>query len=360
MANGFRDLYLIEKQANQTFANVKTDDFGLQISTGNLNSFIIGSSGNFINSGLANSLIFGQGPNLITAGSAFILDSTRSIITGGGAGSIIGGGANGIGVSGTVGTTDCFNLIAGGCRNTINTAGSKNIILGGGINRIGNGQELYLFSNGRPSTTSPLSSCSLRDNAIIAGNHNEINGAQRSIIFGGYYNCMAIFSSSTSSCNVVASNIINGLCNSIRTASYSSIINGVNNRIIGPGVPTNTTNVNSAYPHNNAILNGSYADVQGSGITVINDGRYRGETDLGLSVRQIYNISNTIYLDALSGVNIVTGKLILKNKEIYANQILNAPSSSNDIGESGQFSFDSNYFYSHNGIKWRRTALSEW
>jgi hypothetical protein len=357
MANGYRDLYLIEQQQNQSFINVKGEDFGLKISTGNLNSFVIGSSGNFINPGLSNSLIFGQGPNRITAGSALILDSTRSIITGGGAGSIIGGGANGIGVSGSVGTNDCYNLIAGGCRNTINTAGSKNIILGGGINRIGNGGELYLNADGNraPGTATSLSSSILNDNAIMGGNHNEVNGAQRSIILGGYYNSMGRFISSTSSCDVISSNFFNGLCNSICRSSYSSIINGVGNRIIGPTVPTNNTFiVNQADPYNNAILNGSYAEIRGSGITVINDGRYReGDT-------AFYTTSRTVYLDAINGINIVTGKLILKEKEIYANQVLNAPSSSDEIGESGQFSFDSNYFYSHNGIKWRRTALAEW
>ena len=358
MANGFRDLYLIEKQANQTFANVKTDDFGLKISTGNLNSFIIGSSGNFINSGIANSLIFGQGPNIITAGSAFILDSTRSIVTGGGAGTIIGGAGNGIGVSGNVGVRDCFNLIAGGCRNTINTAGSRNIILGGGINRIGNGGELYLFANGSVNP-SALSDKILNDNGIIAGNHNEINGARRSIIFGGYYNCMGLFRSSTSACNVVASNIFNGLCNNMRESSYSTILNGVYNQIIGPQVPSSTTFIDEAQPFNNAILNGSYASINGSGITAINDGRYRGG-GLGFTNRANYTNSSTIYLDAINGVNIVTGKLTLKEKEVYANQVLNAPSSSYTPGQSGQFSFDSNYFYSHNGIKWRRTALSEW
>lgn len=356
MANGFRDLYLIEKQTNQTFANVKTDDFGLKISTGNLNSFIIGSSGNFINSGIANSLILGQGPNIITAGSAFILDSSRSIITGGGAGSIIGGAGNGIGVSGSVGISDRFNLIAGGCRNTINTAGSRNIILGGGINRIGGG-ELYLFGNGTINS-SPLTPRVLDDNAIMAGNHNEINGARRSIIFGGYYNTMGRNVETTSACNVLSSNIFNGLCNTMCTTSYSTIVNGVYNQIIGPSIPFNTTDVDTAAPFSNAILNGSYASIRGSGITAINDGRYRGGGP-GFTNRANYTNSSTIYLDAINGVNIVTGKLILKEKEVYANQVLTAPSSSDTPGQSGQFSFDSNYFYSHNGIKWRRTALAE-
>jgi hypothetical protein len=359
MANGYRDLYLIEQQQNKSFINIKAEDFGLQVSTGNLNSFLIGSSGNFINPGLQNSLIFGQGPNRITAGSAFILDSTRSIITGGGAGSIIGGGANGIGSSGNVGITDRFNLIAGGCRNTINTAGSRNIIIGGGINKIGGG-ELYLSPDGTINpNASPLTPRILDDNAIIAGNHNEINGARRSIIFGGYYNTMGRNIETTCACSVINSNIFNGLCNTMCTSSYSTILNGVHNQIVGPSIPFNTTiDVDNAAPFNNAILNGSYASIRGTGITVINDGRYRGG-NLSTTFRASYNNSNTIYLDAINGLNIVTGKLILKEKEIYANQVLNAPVSSNSPGESGQFSFDSNYFYSHNGIKWRRTALAE-
>jgi hypothetical protein len=321
MANGYRDLYLIEKQPNQTFLNVKTEDFGLQISTGNLNSFIMGSSGNFINSGLANSLIFGQGPNKITAGSAVILDSCRSIITGGGAGSIIGGGANGIGSSGDVGISDRFNLIAGGCRNTINTAGSRNIIVGGGVNKIGGG-DLYLFTNGAVNS-SPLSSRILDDNAIMAGNHNEINGARRSIIFGGYYNTMGRNLESTCECSVLYSNIFNGFCNTMCTSSYSTILNGVYNQIVGPSIPFNTTvDVDLAAPFNNAILNGSYASIRGSGITVINDGRYRG-ANLSTTFRASYNNNSTIYLDATSGVNIVTGNLRFGNQSLIKFNINN-------------------------------------
>ena len=315
MASGYRDLYFIEKQDNQSFINIKTDDFGLQISTGNLNSFIMGSSGNFISSGLANYLIFGQGPNLIAAGSALILDSSRSIITGGGGGAIIGGGSNGIGSSGSVGINDCYNLIAGGCRNTINTPGSKNIILGGGINRIGNGGELYLNQDGSrgAGTATNLSSSVLTDNAIMGGNHNEVNGAQRSIILGGYYNSMGRFISSTPARDVLSSNIFNGFCNSMCTTSYSTIVNGVYNKILGPSAPFNTTvDIDIAAPFNNAILNGSYASIRGSGITVINDGRYRGG-GLGFTNRADYNNSSTIYLDATSGVNIVTGNLILNS-----------------------------------------------
>jgi hypothetical protein len=309
MASGYRDLYFIEKQANQSFLNVKTDDFGLQISTGNLNSFIMGSSGNFINSGLANSLIFGQGPNRIAAGSALILDSTRSIITGAGAGTIVGGAANGIGVSGSVGINDCYNLIAGGCRNTINTAGAKNIILGGGLNRLGNGGELYLNANGNraPGTATTLSASTLNDNAIMGGSHNEINGAQRSIIVGGFYNWMGRFHPTTTACDVVSSSILNGLCSSICRSSYSTILNGVANSIIGPAVPVSTIFIDDAYPYNNSILNGSYAEIRGSGITVINDGRYRD------GARASYAGSRTVYIDATSGVNIVTGNLILNS-----------------------------------------------
>jgi hypothetical protein len=40
--------------------------------------------------------------------------------------------------------------------------------------------------------------------------------------------------------------------------------------------------------------------------------------------------------------------------------IVSAPATPNTAGSNGQIATDSNYFYSHNGSKWRRTALSEW
>jgi hypothetical protein len=36
------------------------------------------------------------------------------------------------------------------------------------------------------------------------------------------------------------------------------------------------------------------------------------------------------------------------------------PATSDSAGSNGQIAIDSNYFYYHNGSKWRRTALSEW
>ena len=205
---------------------------------------------------------------------------------------------------------------------------------------------------------------------------------------------------STSACSVVASNIFNGLCNSMRQSSYSTILNGVYNQIVGPETPSSTTFIDDANPYSNAILNGSYASINGSGITVINDGRYRGGGE-GLTNRANYNISHTIYLDATSGVNIVTGNLkfgnqslikfnnnsgtlfadstkessnsfsgpktltldfesgiFIKNKTILQNSYI--PSTSTSPGTSGQIATDSNYFYSYDGSKWKRTALAEW
>ena len=37
-----------------------------------------------------------------------------------------------------------------------------------------------------------------------------------------------------------------------------------------------------------------------------------------------------------------------------------APVASDSAGTNGQIAIDSNYFYYHNGLKWRRTALAEW
>jgi hypothetical protein len=61
------------------------------------------------------------------------------------------------------------------------------------------------------------------------------------------------------------------------------------------------------------------------------------------------HISNgNLRIDRTGYVN----SLVLQNNYI--------PSSSSSPGVSGQIITDSNYIYSHNGIKWRRTALAEW
>lgn len=62
-------------------------------------------------------------------------------------------------------------------------------------------------------------------------------------------------------------------------------------------------------------------------------------------------------------VHISGGNLRVDNTGYFSNFVLKnnyIPSSSSSFGVSGQIATDSNYFYSHNGIKWRRTALAEW
>jgi hypothetical protein len=39
---------------------------------------------------------------------------------------------------------------------------------------------------------------------------------------------------------------------------------------------------------------------------------------------------------------------------------VSAPATPNSAGSIGQIATDSDYFYSYNGSKWKRTALAEW
>jgi hypothetical protein len=63
------------------------------------------------------------------------------------------------------------------------------------------------------------------------------------------------------------------------------------------------------------------------------------------------NISN-ITGTSINVQNINSNKFILQNSYV--------PSTSTSPGTSGQIATDSNYFYSYDGSKWKRTALSEW
>jgi hypothetical protein len=59
----------------------------------------------------------------------------------------------------------------------------------------------------------------------------------------------------------------------------------------------------------------------------------------------------------------IAGNLKVRQTGIFQGIFLTnnyTPSSSTSFGVSGQIATDSNYIYSHNGIKWRRTALAEW
>jgi len=59
----------------------------------------------------------------------------------------------------------------------------------------------------------------------------------------------------------------------------------------------------------------------------------------------------------------IAGNLNVRQTGIFRGIFLTnnyIPSSSSSFGVSGQIATDSNYIYSHNGIKWRRTALAEW
>lgn len=65
------------------------------------------------------------------------------------------------------------------------------------------------------------------------------------------------------------------------------------------------------------------------------------------------NFDEDVYFSASNQSTYISRKLILQDPTAI-------PLSSDSAGISGQIAIDSNYFYYHNGSKWRRTALSEW
>lgn len=95
---------------------------------------------------------------------------------------------------------------------------------------------------------------------------------------------------------------------------------------------------NSALASNSAILAGSNTTINSahSGAVVIADSRNSEHLSSG---------PNTLTLDFSNGVF------------MKLNTIITSP---NSPGTSGQISFDSNYFYRHNGLNWTRTAMSAW
>jgi hypothetical protein len=372
MANGYRDLYLIEKQPNQTFLNVKTDDFGLQISTGNLSSFLIGSSGNFIRSGVCSSLIIGQGPNAVFPSNSSIIDAKNSRISGTADGAILGGSFHGI-LSNGFGE-DGGNVIIGGRGNTINTSGGYyNSILGGQVNNIG-GADFSL------NTFFSFYTGAVRRSTIVGGYHNIIGPGAGNFINGGFYNIIGTDDNFRFNLSASNSTILNGCCNCVQSACYSSILNGRNNRVRG---------------NNSSIVNGNYTLLSASGSVVIRDSSETVKS---------FTQSSTLFLDFASGINIETGNfrfrnqsliksninsnsgtvfadstkesvdnfsgpqtltldfasgIFIKNKTILQNSDI--PSAENSAGTSGQFAFDDNYFYyCRKTNDWVRTALSKW
>jgi len=116
------------------------------------------------------------------------------------------------------------------------------------------------------------------------------------------------------------------------------IFAGKNNTVSGDYAIVLAGSNNSSRASNSTILAGNNVNIPSthSGAVFIGDYKQTSRTSSG---------PNTLTLDFSSGVFIKLNTII---------------TSSNSPGTSGQISFDSNYFYRHNGLNWTRTALSTW
>lgn len=241
----------------------------------------------------------------------------------------------------------CWSIIAGGVCNKISGSKScENSIVGGSCNSINastgnfgffpNGMIILGGKNnsieGYSTYSSIIGSFSSRIqtgqyNFIAASNNNRIfNLANSSVILGGTTSCI-------DGCN-------GNMC-------FNTIINSTNARILGT---CSSLIINS--PNSRICCGSFYSNIIGGQGAIINIGHTGASllTD-GQSRAKISSGPHTLTLDFASGI-------FIKNKTILQNSYI--PSDSTSPGTSGQIATDSNYFYSHNGIKWLRTALSEW
>ena len=256
---------------------------------------------------------------------------------------ILGGNNNKLGCSDLSGcfstiVNGFFNSIRGGCHQNI-SAGFSNLIGSGGCNTILNGYGNTMFQSLGTG------------NLIGNGESNSINSNPTNI--GSCYNT-----------------IINGKLNCNYSNLHSTIINGCNNKITS--ATSNYVFIGGGSDHC-IVGNASYSYILGgykgyiqnghSGSAVLGDGQNR--------VHASFN-SNNLTLDFANGVYFaqtgifgqtnfstrpkVNGTGVLLSGEIF----VTPPTNSNSPGTSGQIATDSNYFYSYDGSKWKRTALAEW
>lgn len=308
---------------------------------GGMNNMISGENGglnqdfNFIGGGYGNILKNKNGWSLIVGGSSNnICGSTNNeafynTIVGGWANSIIDTiNEESVGAIGR-------STILGGQNNTITGRGSYSQILGGYANKISTDYSVVLggISNQINNCVGAFGSNSQLN--LIYGSDNITSGGS-SVILGGFNN--------------IGSNgafIAGGSYNIAMPLGYiyqnASIINGSYNTSSGANSLIAGGSYNSITSDGNyGTILGSYASINHEGAMILTDSQNRNKVSSG---------PYTLTLDFASGI-------FIKNKTILQNSYI--PSSSNSPGISGQIATDSNYFYSYDGSKWKRTALAEW
>lgn len=312
----------------------------------------------------------GPGYNSIVGGRNNTINGIFSFIGGGNNNNIISSTAPPYMISQYSGQ---FDFIGGGCNNTICDSKYSSIV-GGNTNNIygsdnssmlgGNNNSICarvgFLSNGWGNTVGGgllnkiIGGCG---QSIFGGTNNTVSGAYSmgfSAIIGGVSNFLHSPSDGFPGGLELSQNniILGGACHKLGRGlthvqkgftARSSIIHGFNNTLYGSS--SNIIGSEFSCINNNlvSIFGGRNISGHHYGATIIGDGDYNRQ--------KITAGDYTLTLDFVSGTYI-RNRIILENSY--------TPSSSASFGVSGQIAIDSNYFYSHNGVKWRRTALSEW
>lgn len=230
----------------------------------------------------------------------------------------------------------CHSSILGGRKNTINLS-HESVLVGGFDNKICRKSSYRTIGNMLSNVLVGGNSNEMYDGSdyfIGGGSYNFLSGVRGSAILGGFEN--RAYSSETYGRDPDSINAILGGSNNTISGGQNIIVGGVDNMILGTCCSTILGG------HENIITSCCSTVIGGSCTSAI----HIGSTIIGDTLR--YKTSagpHTLTLDFKCGI-------VLRTECV--------PLTSSSNGFSGQIAIDSNYFYSHNGIKWRRTALSEW
>ena len=257
------------------------------------------------------------------------------------------------GVGNVICTASHCSTIIASFFSTIESGSINSIILGGYSSKLCANSCNSIAQGDTSIIEGCYSSVGGGSNNQISGNHNFIGGGEfhrnctekHSVIVGGYQNRIL-----ASSLNKPIANcyFVGGGSNNCVTSFYGFVGGGCNNRVEAP------------YGY---IVGGRNTNITHSGAAVLGDGQDRAHNSSG---------TNTLTLDFINGVYFaqtgifgqinfstrpkVNGTGVLLSGEIF----VTPPTNSNSPGTSGQVATDSNYFYSYDGSKWKRTALAEW
>jgi hypothetical protein len=295
------------------------------------------------------------------------------------------------------------DTLVGGFCNSIYGVQFSNQFIGGGAYNLSSGVPGSVILGGFNNSSVSSESFS-RDNdsvnAILGGSCNSISGGQN-VILGGLCNKI------TSNC---CSSIIGGNCNTIRS-DCASIVGGFRNNVshIGAVLIGDYTSRSKTSAANHTLsldfasgilLRSEYVPLTHTSngysgqISFDKDYFYRHNGDYWTKVpmatgdnQTIIGTKNFTTTPLVNGtpvalsdnvVDLVTSQNINGIKNFYFRPYVNgigvmlqgeaggnvsrvsAPATPNSAGSIGQIATDSDYFYSYNGSKWKRTALAEW